>query len=309
MTLLMITTVLVFVCVALMVYAAGDMVFSEDRRVSRRLRDLTAYERSQVMESEPVLATFSRRVVAPTAAAITHGVKLLWPAGYRDRLAARLARAGYPRGLAVDRFLTAKALGALGTGSLIAAVAALSRAQIGPAIFAIVVCSGLAFFIPDFWLDHTVKGRQHRIAMDLPDMLDMLTISVEAGLGFDAALSKLVRSTPGPLSEEFGRMLSEVQAGATRKQALRALGQRVDVTEISSFVAAIIQADMFGVSIAHVLRTQASEMRLKRRQRAEEAAQKAPVKMVFPLVLCILPATIIIILAPAAIRIAQMFAG
>lgn len=308
MPLLQLTTVLVFACVGLVVYAAGDMLFSEDRRVSKRLKGLTEYERAQAIEAEPLLASFSRRVILPAASSVARGVRLLWPAGYRDRLGERLSRAGYPRGLAADRFLIAKVLGSLGTALLVAGFSTVSGTRVGVAVFTIVCLSGLAFFIPDFWLDQRIRTRQHKIAMELPDMLDMLTISVEAGLGFDAALSKLVRNSKGPLAQEFSRMLAEVQAGSTRKAALRALAERIDVTEISSFVASIVQADMFGVSIAHVLRTQAAEMRLKRKQRAEEEAQKAPVKMVFPLVICILPATIIVILAPAAIKIAQMFA-
>ncbi|MDO8987425.1 MAG: type II secretion system F family protein, partial [Coriobacteriia bacterium] len=140
-----------------------------------------------------------------------------------------------------------------------------------------------------------------------PDMLDMLTISVEAGLGFDQAMAKLVRNTTGPLSEEFGRVLQEVQAGVKRTDAMRRLAQRTEVPELNGFIMAIVQADVFGISVSGVLRSQATEMRIKRRQYAEEAAQKAPVKLVFPLVICILPATLIVILGPAIISFVQVF--
>jgi tight adherence protein C len=159
------------------------------------------------------------------------------------------------------------------------------------------------------WLRSRVASRQKTIARELPDMLDMLTISVEAGMGFDSALAKLVKNSRGPLAEEFGRVLQEVQAGASRKEGLRHLAERIDVPELRSFVASIVQADMFGVSIASVLRTQATELRLRRRQRAEEDAQRAPVKMVFPLIFCILPATMIVILGPAVVRIAIVLLG
>jgi tight adherence protein C len=138
-------------------------------------------------------------------------------------------------------------------------------------------------------------------------MLDMLTISVEAGLGFDQAMAKLVRNSTGPLAKEFARMLQEVQAGVERNQALRHMAQRADVSDLNAFITAIIQADVFGVSVSSVLRTQAKEMRLKRRQYAEEQAQKAPVKLVFPLILCILPATILVILGPAVVSIGRAF--
>jgi tight adherence protein C len=138
-------------------------------------------------------------------------------------------------------------------------------------------------------------------------MLDMLTIAVEAGLGFDAAVTKYVRNQSGPLAQEFAVALREVQAGMTRREALRALANRCDVAELSAFITAMVQADVFGVSVGSVLRTQSREMRVKRRQRAEEIAQKAPAKMVFPLILCILPATLIVLMAPAILSIIRLF--
>ena len=137
----------------------------------------------------------------------------------------------------------------------------------------------------------------------------MLTISVEAGLGFDQSVSKYVQNASGPLAEEFGMTLHEIQAGKSRRDALRALGDRASVAELRAFIMAIVQADVFGVSISEVLRTQSHEMRLKRRQRAEELSQKAPAKMVFPLILCIMPATLIVVMGPAIIKIASAFFG
>jgi tight adherence protein C len=167
----------------------------------------------------------------------------------------------------------------------------------------------LGFLAPNFWLRSRANARKAEIRRELPDMLDMLTISVEAGLGFDAALAKYVKNGTGPLSEEFSRALQEIQAGVTRRETLRRLGHRAEVPDLTSFISAMVQADILGTSVAHVLRTQSTEMRLRRRQRAEEAAQKLPVKLVFPVVLCILPATIIAIMGPAVVRLIGLFGG
>ncbi|MFV1980711.1 MAG: type II secretion system F family protein, partial [Rhodothermia bacterium] len=167
----------------------------------------------------------------------------------------------------------------------------------------------LGFFGPTAWLQRRVDERRHEMLLALPDLLDLLVISVEAGLGFDSALARVIATVPGPLSEEFFRMLQETRVGVSRRDAMRHLTDRTDLEELRSFILAMIQAEAFGVTIARVLRVQADEMRVKRRQKAQEKAFAAPVKLVFPLVFCIFPALFIVLLGPAAIQIADAFAG
>jgi tight adherence protein C len=161
------------------------------------------------------------------------------------------------------------------------------------------------YTIPEFWLGGRVKKRQHAILLQIPDALDLLTISVRAGLGFDAALGKIVEKMEGPLVDEFRRALAEVRVGKARREALRDIVPRTEVPPLTNFLGAIIQAEQLGVSISKVLQVQSEQLRIERRQRAEEQAAKAPIKMLFPLVGCIFPSLFIVILGPAIILIMQ----
>lgn len=171
---------------------------------------------------------------------------------------------------------------------------------------------GLALFflgirMPDFWLSRKITARQEKIRKSLPDALDVITICVEAGYGLDAALAKVAEKTQGPLADELRHTLLQINLGKPRTQALRDMAQRTKVPDLQSFIATIIQAEQMGVSIAAILRVQSDAMRVKRRQHAEEQAMKAPVKMLFPLVICILPALFVVVLGPAALRILAFF--
>ncbi len=161
----------------------------------------------------------------------------------------------------------------------------------------------LGYFMPDLWLRGKVSSRKIEIQRALPDALDLLTVSVEAGLGFDMALSKVVEKLKGPLADEFGQVLHEVRMGKPRRDAMKALAVRVDSPDVSQFIAALVQADKLGVSLANVLRVQSDQMRLRRRQRAEQTAMRAPLKMSFVLVFFVLPALMIVLLGPAVIQV------
>ena len=173
----------------------------------------------------------------------------------------------------------------------------------------IAILTATGYFLPDVVVSRTAEQRQKGISRALADTMDLLTISVEAGLGFDAALAQVVEHVPGPLSEEISRMLQEIQLGKPRADAFRAVAERSSVDELNSFVLSVIQADVFGLSISAVLRAQAKDLRVRRRQKAEERALKVPVKLLFPMIFCILPLIMIVVAGPAVIKIFHALLG
>ena len=295
--------------VALLSFAVLDTVFSEERRVRRRLHALDSYSSGAVAEAEPLLAPFRSRVLVPAMTRVAHELSSIAPKDYTERLRARMLAAGSSARQGTDRVLLAKlALGIAGFAA-ITTLAGSATGDYGRATLYGLSAAFLLSYIPDLVVKARAEARMHHIARELPDMLDMLTIAVEAGLGFDQAVSRYVQNASGPLAREFGITLREIQAGKSRRDAMRALGDRTGAPELRLFIMAIVQADVFGVSVADTLRTQSHEMRLKRRQLAEELAQRAPAKMVFPLILCIMPATLIVVMGPAVIRISRAFFG
>jgi tight adherence protein C len=257
----------------------------------------------------------ARRVKRMQAAAqkIPDGInslseKLLSPAGSL-RLKQKIMEAGQPNDLDVDGLMALKVTVAIVALAATAIASVLLKVAAAKVLGLLIIFTIGGFFLPNLWLNSRIAARKKEISLALPDVLDMLTISVEAGLGFEAALAKVVKNFKGALSQEFFRFLQEVQLGQTKKAAWRNLANRINIPEINTFVLSILQADTFGISIGKVLRVQADEMRVKRRQRAEETAMKAPVKIVFPLVLCIFPALMIIIIGPAAMHIMKNLMG
>ncbi len=229
----------------------------------------------------------------------------LSPSGTVERLARRLDQAGNPPNWTVE-----KLLGAKGLGLIAGAVLALLLFKISATgLLAMLGGAALGFFIPDLLVTNIAMKRQDELRRGLADALDMLTVCVEAGQGFDAALQQVARNTEGPVAGEFARIMSEIQIGKPRSEAFAGLGARTTVQEIKNFVSALVQADRLGLPIAGVLREQSAEMRLARRQRAEEKAMQVPVKILFPMFLFIFPAVFIVILGPAVIRMIQTFSN
>jgi tight adherence protein C len=226
----------------------------------------------------------------------------LSPAGTPGTLQRRLNAAGNPDGWTTDRLLTLKGLGLIAFGVVGALFGLHSLALL---ILGAGIGAAAGFFLPDVLLYNAGLRRQERIPVALPEALDLLTICVEAGLGFDSALAQVARNTKGPLSAEFARMLQEMQFGKSRTDALRAMAERCPVPELRSFVTALIQSNELGIPVGDILREQAKEMRVRRRQRAEAAAQKVPVKITFPLILCLFPALLIIVMGPGIIEISH----
>lgn len=301
---LLITLVATFGSVMLAAYAI-DASLSDRKRTVRLLESQIAAGEGANLRDAELAEPFANRALVPIMTGAARIARRLTPLDSRDRLAKRLILAGSPAGWDAERVMAFKVLG--GVAGVAAAGALVFVGWL--AGLAALVVTGLFAFIgfvgPDSILNGKVSERQREIRNALSDTLDLLTISVEAGLSLNAALSRVVQNVPGVLSQEFARMLQEVQLGVSRSDAFRNLSARTDVEELNAFTLAMIQADVFGVSIANVLRTQAQQLRLKRRQRAEKEAQQTPVKIVFPLILCILPALFIVIVGPGAIRIFQ----
>jgi len=224
----------------------------------------------------------------------------LSPSGVADRLERRLDLAGNPRGWTVDRVLAVKGLALVMIGTL---GAALGMKSVGTLFLYGAIGAAAGFFLPEVLLINAGQKRQATIRKALADALDMLTVCVEAGLGFDAALAQVARNTTGPLAAEFSRVLQEMQIGKSRTQALRSAAERTTVPELRIVVSALVQAGELGIPVSRVLREQAKEMRLRRRQLAEEQAQKVPVKILFPLILCLFPALFVVIIGPGVLSI------
>jgi tight adherence protein C len=242
---------------------------------------------------------FSERVIKPLAARLASTVGRFTPAHSYDGIRKKLVLAGNPNGMMPSDFLGMQGLSILVMGLFGLLLFVLLRQSSGKARLVVGIFLVFGFLYPRMWLGRKVKTRQRLLKEQLPDSLDLLTIMVEAGLGFDAALSRLVDKAQNELSQEFSLVLSEIRLGTSRRDALRQLGGRTNVPDVATFVTSLVQADQLGVSISRVLRVQSGQMRVKRRQRAEEAAHKAPIKMLFPLAFLIFPSMFIIILGPA----------
>ena len=291
---------------AILVAVVVFLSAGEDRREVRvALRGLADYDLPANVREQEMLKSIQERVLVPFIRSLSGLLGRFTPTGYVQSVREKLVKAGNPAGLDADRFLALKLLGAVSI--VFWPFFAFKIADLS-GFYGIMVTGllwGMSFFGPDVFVQRRLDQRQYLIATRLPDVLDLLVISVEAGLGFEQAIDRTVDAVPGPLADEFRRMLQETRMGATRAEALRAMDERCEVPELRSFILAMLQADTFGVSIGRMLRSQADDMRIRRRQRAQEAAQKAPVKMLFPLIFCIFPSLFVVILGPAVLQITK----
>lgn len=288
------------------VYLVGEVVTQPGRERNRALRRATTYGRHRMAAGSLERVRFKERVLVPATASLASLALRLNPRTTLDSISARLISAGMGRTVTPTAFLAMKAAGALAGGFLGFALGA----GTGGVMMGFVVAVGLAFggfVIPGFLVG--IKGRKRReeIRAQLPDALDMLAVSVEAGLGFDGAVAKLIEHMDGALAEEFSLTLNEMRIGESRHDALKKLAQRSSAPEVASFSRAIIQADQLGISLGRLLRVQATDARLKRQAAAEERAMKSPIKMLFPTVIFIFPAMFIVILGPALLNLFELF--
>lgn len=294
----MVIAALAAASVLLIVYAIG--AGGPKDAVQQRLEQLVVQPRT--LEQFELEQPFFERVVRPIVKRLARVGRRGGRGGLIARTDARLERAGYPAGLRGPDWIGVKLLSAIIGGVLFAVVFGLILGFDVSIIFGLF---GLlaGFMAPEFWLGRAIRARSTAMVLQLPDALDLLTISVEAGLGFDAALAKVIEKMEGPLVDEFRQALAEIRMGRTRREALRDISARADAAPVSNFIGAIVQAEQLGVPIAKVLQIQSQQLRIERRQRAEEAAAKAPVKMLFPMVGCIFPTIFIVILGPAVVTV------
>ncbi len=273
--------------------------------VQARLTQLGAMQ-ARTLEELELQQPFAERTLRPLANRLSGRMSRMTSTSFSDKTEKRLALAGNPGDMRVADWLGIKAVGAI-VGAIVFFLLffIVNPLKLPPFLSVLMVPIGALFgyTLPEFWLGRRVKQRQKRILLMIPDALDLLTISVRAGLGFDAALAKVVEKLQGPLSDEFRRALAEVRVGKARRDALRDIIPRTEVVPLTNFIGAIIQAEQLGGSISKVLQVQSEQLRIERRQRAEEMAAKAPIKMLFPLVGCIFPSLFIVILGPAIILI------
>jgi tight adherence protein C len=278
------------------------------REVAVTLRKAKRYGVQSQREVE-TRRSVNDRLVGPLTAKVAGVTQRLLPRTDPNLIANRLMAAGLARSMSPQMYLALK--GGLVGISVLLGIVVLASGAVPPAIGLLFALGGSAigYIAPDFFINAKIRGRRELMQMELPNVLDLLCVSVEAGLGFDAAVAKLSERMVGPLVDEFGLVLHEMRIGESRSEALKNLSDRVDVREVSQFCRAIIQADQLGIALSRILRVQSHDMRVRRQLAAEEKAMKAPVKMLFPTVLFVFPSMFVVALGPAALNLMQTFSG
>ncbi len=271
--------------------------------IEERLNELSALGQSVTLEELELSQPFYQRVMVPAIEALSRLAQRFTPQNTLETIRHQLELAGLGHKIKAAHFLGYRIGGALVLGTLSLLMVFASTVPLGQRLLIILVAFVMGYLLPGIWLGSKISKRQEEITKAMPDALDLLTICVEAGLGFDASMQKVAEKWDNELSRAFMRTVQEMQLGKLRREALRDMASSMDVADVTSFTAAIIQADQLGVSMAKVMRIQSDTMRMKRRQRAEEKARQAPVKMMIPLVFFIFPTILIVLLGPAMIQI------
>jgi tight adherence protein C len=299
----MLLLLLALACLSTAAFLVGEVATLPARERSGSVRRAATYGRFRVRRGFQ-RESLRERALVPLSHSLANAVLRLNPRTSSESVAMKLHGAGLGHRLTPTTFLAVK--GILSLSGAVMALLLLSAAGPQGLLFGLFFVL-VGFFGPDYLVSMYARRRKEKLKAALPDALDLLAVSVEAGLGFDGAIVKLTEHMDGPLSEEFALTLSEMRIGESRGEALRRLGERVDTPEVSSFTRSIIQADQLGTSLGRILRVQAADSRLRRQATAEEKAMKAPIKMLFPTVLFIFPAMFLVILGPAILNIDEIF--
>jgi tight adherence protein C len=293
-----------FFCLAGAIFLIGEVVTLPSRERERSIRRASNY--GFVRIASPLDAKkFRERAMEPMRESMARWVLKVNPRTSMEAISLKLLGAGLGRRLTPTSFLALK--GGFAVGGALLGVLFSSMAGSATGLLFTVGLAAAGFFGPDYFVNLKARSRRERIKADLPDALDLLAVSVEAGLGFDGAIAKITEHMEGPLADEFSLTLGEMRIGESRQDALKRMADRVDAPELSSFTRAIIQADQLGTSLGRILRVQAADSRLRRQAAAEEKAMKAPIKMLFPTVLFIFPAIFLVILGPAFMNLEKVF--
>jgi len=290
------------VAFAIVLVIVGIGAPDPQQTLQQRLAEYGARETPATLEEVELSLPFSQRILVPLLNGIAQFMARFTPQRSLEASRHNLELAGNPYNLTASQFWALRAATAIVLGLLLLALTLVTHAELSRRILFPILAAAMGFFLPVLWLSGQITRRKNSIIRSLPDALDLLTVCVEAGLGFDAAMQKVTEKWKDDLALAFGRVLQEIRLGKMRREALRDMSDRMDVHDVTSFVAAIIQADQLGVSIAKVLRIQSDQMRVRRRQRAEEKAHQAPIKMLFPMVFLVFPSLYIVLLGPAALQ-------
>lgn len=304
-----IISITVLVSIFCLTWVGINYIFANQIAVRARLNDIGVYHsnRRRGGMDEELQIDFLERILKPLFQKISVITQKYTPVRRTDFIEKRLDYAGRPFGWDAIDFISAQYAIAAGIAILAFILSNATTWGLVIRILGSIIVLLLGYLLVDIILSIYINKRQFAIQRELPDVLDLLTISIEAGLGFDAAVQRVVQKSRGPLGGEFNQALQEMRMGKTRRESLKDLGERTGVDDLSKFVEALIQADQLGVSLGNVLRTQSDQMRILRRQRVEERAMKAPIKMLLPLVAFIFPTIFVVILAPAMIKILETF--